>query len=100
MIPFDLMPLKKSCHKKSESIPECWRTTESSIATGMVAGGGPWGVEPFTGHECQSRKFGREGNHIMQCDQDRRGALKGLGAGLVAATLIAGRSAEAAVEPA
>jgi hypothetical protein len=36
----------------------------------------------------------------MQCDQDRRGALKGLGAGLVAATLIAGRSAEAAVEPA
>ena len=35
----------------------------------------------------------------MQCDKDRRGALKGLGAGLVAASLIAGRSAEAAVDP-
>ena len=35
----------------------------------------------------------------MQYDDERRGALKGLGAGLMAASLIAGRSAEAAVDP-
>ncbi len=33
----------------------------------------------------------------MQCDNGRRGALKGLGAGLMAASLITGRSAQAAV---
>jgi hypothetical protein len=35
----------------------------------------------------------------MQCNSGRRGALKGLGAGLMAAGLIAGRSAQAAVDP-
>jgi hypothetical protein len=35
---------------------------------------------------------------MMQYDQDRRGALKGLGAGLMAAGLIAGGSVQAAVE--
>jgi intracellular sulfur oxidation DsrE/DsrF family protein len=35
----------------------------------------------------------------MQCDNDRRDALKGLGAGLVAASLLVGRSAQAAVDP-
>jgi hypothetical protein len=34
----------------------------------------------------------------MQHDKDRRGALKGLGAGLMAASFIAGRSAQAAVD--
>jgi hypothetical protein len=34
----------------------------------------------------------------MQCDKDRRGALKGLGAGLMAASFIAGPSAQAAVD--
>jgi hypothetical protein len=35
----------------------------------------------------------------MQCNTGRRGALRGLGAGLMAAGLIAGRSAQAAAEP-
>jgi hypothetical protein len=35
----------------------------------------------------------------MRCNTGRRGALKGLGAGLMAAGLIAGRSAQAAVDP-
>jgi hypothetical protein len=35
----------------------------------------------------------------MQCNTGRRGALKGLGAGLMAAGLVAGRSAQAAVDP-
>jgi hypothetical protein len=35
----------------------------------------------------------------MQYDKDRRGTLKGLGVGLMAASLIAGRSAQAAVDP-
>src|SRR5271163_4363618 len=35
----------------------------------------------------------------MPCNTGRRGALKGLGAGLMAAGLIAGRSAHAEVDP-
>jgi intracellular sulfur oxidation DsrE/DsrF family protein len=40
-----------------------------------------------------------EGNVVMPCNTGRRGALKGLGAGLMAAGLIAGRSAHAEVDP-
>jgi hypothetical protein len=35
----------------------------------------------------------------MQCNTDRRGALKGLGAGLMTAGLIAAGSAQAEVDP-